>query len=354
MPPTAAFFSDGRSAARIAAFVRIDDHILIVANAEGRTLTAWPVATLRRVAGPGGQTGELILSASTAPDARLTIADPAFARALPALARPSADLGWKAMAGWTGLTVAMALAFYVALPWLAAGAAALVPASWEDALGRQVHAQIATVLGGKAAGACRSQAGHQALSTLTDRLARAGGIEGAVTVDVLDSRHANAFALPGQRLVLLRGLLDAAEHPDELAGVLAHELGHLARRHPMRRLMRQQGLAIVVGALTGQGMIGNVGSLLAGLSYSRDDERSADADAIATLAAAGIRADRFGPFVEKISRAAGETPLPFLSDHPAGEERATLGAGRSHERAPALPPADWAAVKALCDPGRAT
>jgi predicted Zn-dependent protease len=81
---------------------------------------------------------------------------------------------------------------------------------------------------------------------------------------VLRSTIANAFALPGGRVYVLSGLLKISETPDEVAGVLSHELGHVADRGGLRRLIRDGGTSFLVGRMfgdvTGSGAVLRLGA----------------------------------------------------------------------------------------------
>ncbi|KAF0116557.1 MAG: peptidase M48 family protein [Rhodospirillaceae bacterium] len=125
-------------------------------------------------------------------------------------------------------------------------------------------------------GECTETAGRTALETLMGRLATAAGVEASVLrLHILKSTAVNAFVLPGGHIVVMDGLIQAAEEPDDLAGVLAHEMAHIAHRHTVRQMVRHMGLGLIVDTATG-GMGGEIGRLLLTLSYSRDDEREAD------------------------------------------------------------------------------
>ncbi|KAH2840384.1 hypothetical protein KXW36_001407, partial [Aspergillus fumigatus] len=87
-------------------------------------------------------------------------------------------------------------------------------------------------------------------SRLSNRLRDAAGLDDdAMTAGVLATPVPNAFALPGGKVFVLQGLLDKAESPDELAGILAHELGHLKHHDNMRGLIYNGGTSFLIGLL---------------------------------------------------------------------------------------------------------
>ncbi len=118
--------------------------------------------------------------------------------------------------------------------------APLIPATWEDRLGDVVEA---TLTAGHRT--CKRADGQRALDSLVNRLRTAGGIDRAVRIEVVDDGMVNAFTLPGGRVIVMRGLVRYAGDGAELAGVIAHELGHVAHRDPTTMLLRQFGIGFI-------------------------------------------------------------------------------------------------------------
>ena len=126
------------------------------------------------------------------------------------------------------------------------------------------------------------QGGGRAARTgvMVARLRAAGGIEPAVRIAVLDDRMVNAPTLPGGRVLVMRGLIDKAQDGAELAGVIAHELGHVAHRDPTTLLLRQLGIGFITASLGWNDALANAGGIAQdGLPclYSRRAEAAADA-----------------------------------------------------------------------------
>ena len=166
-------------------------------------------------------------------------------------------------------------------------------------------------------------------------------------VRVYDIPIMNAFALPGGHIVLTRGLLREASEPGEVAGVLAHEIGHVAHHHPEAQMIRIAGMQVLISVATGTSG-GNNASSLAGLAAilksSRDAEREADAYAVAMLSAARIDPMALKHFLEKILKEEGKFSGGAFSNlgtvfstHPVTTERIAqikpLPAGCSAEAA---------------------
>lgn len=147
-------------------------------------------------------------------------------------------------------------------------------------------------------------------------------------VHVLDNPELNAFAMPGGQIAVFTGLLKAAEGPDELAGVLAHEIQHVVNRHGVRgvysQLRWQMALAVLVGdhgSLHAQLMSG--GAMLASLSYGRDMESEADREGLQLLKDTHLPQQGMVKFFKKLDEKQGtaERGLKYLSTHPTSAER---------------------------------
>lgn len=167
---------------------------------------------------------------------------------------------------------------------------------------------------------------------------------------VADMPEANAFALPGGWVYVSRGLLALANSEDELANVIGHEIGHVAARHAAQRQTRATGVGLlsalgtIAAAVVGGGeaarMVGQLGQVAgAGLiaSYSRDQERQADAVGQKISAEAGWDPAGMATFLETLERegrlrAEGAQRAPsFLDSHPAAGERAVVAHRRAAE-----------------------
>lgn len=347
-------YVDGRSERRRVVELRFGDMLQIFEN--GAFVAAWAPVDIRRVAAGGGALAVRALTAP--PKARLEISDAALAAAI---AQRCGLLDGETqeargqrlrIADWSFAAVAsLAAILWYGVPLAADGLAPFVPRSVERRIGEVADKQARAMFKGKV---CASPAGDAALARLAVALERAAGAPLDTRVVVLSSPVPNAFALPGGKVYLLRGLIDAAHSPDEVAGVLAHEFGHVAHRDGMRAVIKQGGAAFVLGLVFGD--VFGAGAILAAAraslsaAYSREAETQADDFAVATMRRAGRSARPLGEFLTRVANDDAMRPIAFLRDHPLSSDRLTRIAQRSGDAtgAPLLSGADWTALKAIC------
>ncbi|MBI5494031.1 MAG: M48 family metallopeptidase [Deltaproteobacteria bacterium] len=199
------------------------------------------------------------------------------------------------------------------------------------------------------------------LQVMVERL-RPGGP--AIRLVVLERDDVNALAFPGGTVVVLTGLLQRAESPEEVAGVLAHELAHVKRRHSMRMLVQRLGIVVALGALVGDvsavtGLLLQGAATLTQLQFSRGMETEADDDGVRLLAAAGLDTAGlsafFGRLAKEEEQQGGDSSVSaLLGTHPLSRERMERIAELSRENPPAAGAAplnvDWSALRAALAP----
>lgn len=170
------------------------------------------------------------------------------------------------------------------------------------------------------------------VSSLAAKLAAASGEKRLANVKVFvieDPKTVNAFATPGNRLYVYTGLLLTADNEAEVAGVLGHELGHVAARHVARQLVQQYGLEMLGRLALGEdpNTIQQIAAAVVGngamLAHSRADENEADVSGVHYAASAGYAPNGIATFFEKLLKTQGHTPrvLTWLQTHPSTEDR---------------------------------
>jgi len=265
-------------------------------------------------------------------------------RALLDRSKHSQPAAWRPLALLGGVTLLVtALVVWAVLQkdrWVLA-VADRIPVSFEEKLGEQA------ISGMKAGGKfIQNPSLQQQLDQVTARLLPVvERQELKFRFNIASDTNINAFALPGGYVVVNSGLLAAVKQPEELAGVLAHELAHVTRRHGLRNLIQSAGLMILAQAVFGQwggleGVLIQSSQELLSQKYSRDFEREADEVGWNYLLEADIDPVGLISFFQTLKKQQGamaalENPaLALLSTHPATDERiATLEKKRK-----ALPP----------------
>ena len=157
-------------------------------------------------------------------------------------------------------------------------------------------------------------------------LCRANGIDrNRVQLHLVQSEEINAYACPGDHLVVYTSLVGACTRPEELCGVLAHELAHITSGHVMRKLIKEIGLTTLTVLVSGNGggeAFGEVMRVLSSTAYDRSLEREADQLAITYLLQSGVDPRPLGDFLLRIS---ADEELPsfaeWISTHPDSEKR---------------------------------
>ena len=287
-----------------------------------------------RIAGPGREpvdvlAGELrvadedgkllILSRKEHDGWRLVLeqpVDPAIRALLP---NASNYGGWidrfglgKASVALAGVAAVVLFVGYSAPAWLAP----FVPESWERNVG-------AAIVGDFGDNACRDPAAAQGLKAMASRIDPDAARHAPITMTLIDVGIFNAAALPGGQVIIFDGALDEAANPDAMAGILAHEIAHVRRRHVTQALIRELGIGALIRLFAGD--LGANAQQLVSLSYTRSNEVEADGDAIAALKRAGVDPRPTAELFRKLARDEDServATVEFLNSHPGTKGRA--------------------------------
>jgi len=340
--------------------LQVADGMLQIGLDEGTALR-WPVEDVRLLPDHAGKAG-FMLRHTADPVARLYGTDKNLFAQLPHLKRRAPPKGRGKLAAWAAAAVAaVGLQIFVLIPLLADNLAGFVPAEGERALGEATYGQIRAALdetGLNPLDICEAPEGVAALETLGARLSGDAVYRQNISVSVLDHKMINAFALPGGFVVIFRGLIDAADHPDEVAAVLAHEMGHVVSRDPTRHALRSAGsigvLGLLFGDFAGGAAVLFLAERLISAQYSQAAELGADSFAHEILGDAGIRPGALGDMFETMRAKYGDRDgltAHFLS-HPSLSERIEAARAVTDDSATyraSMTPEDWAAFQNICD-----
>ncbi len=362
---SAAVYFDGITAARHDVTIELNERAVVIFDRAGELIDQWPYPRLKHLSAPAHIFRIALRQSENL--ARLDIADHDMAHAID-LACPDIDrTGASARKARRQAIVLSFLAavslFAVAvygLPAIADRLAPLVPQGIERRLGSAADTQVRAMLD-KGTGdrpfecgsAAAEEAGRAAFEKLMTRLQIAAGWRLPLYAAVIRRDEANAIALPGGHIYVFKGLIDQAGTVDEVAGVIAHELGHVANRDGTRAILQATGLSLIFGILLGD-FVGGGAVVLASESllksaYSRGAESRADDFAVRTIQAAGGDPRALGRFLARI---AGKTRSgSIFLDHPATPDRvARINAIATPQSGGAtlLDAAEWRALKRIC------
>lgn len=284
---------------------------------------------------------------------------------LPSLSQHQRMDGWKQARILTLATAALAsviVAYVYGIPLLADRLVTFFPPEWEIKIGATAAAQVeASLTGGKGYVVCEvnpNSVANKAIARFTDLTFAGLNSPFRPTVTVVRSDTPNAFALPGGQTYYLSSLIQASRTPDEFAGVLAHELGHVYYRHGMQGLIATSttGLLVgfILGDLTGLSVAGAVGSSLIDNRFSRQSEAEADDFAGKTASRLGFSPAGLVDLLDRVAKDDSfSKALALFSSHPLTEERRKALAAFDTQSAatqPAFSDEEWQAIRDMCPP----
>jgi Zn-dependent protease with chaperone function len=360
-------FFDGVTSARRAVTIELTADGVVIRDAEERDMLArWPYDRLDHLAAPEGVLRIGCMGARRL--ARLEVRDATLAHAIDEASVPVDRSGvtehrsrMKVVAWSVAAMVSLVLAGVFGIPALANQIAPLVPLRLERLLGEAVDSQARQLLDkgpasrpfecGRGPG---EATGYAALAKLVGRLEAAAGLQIPLEAKVVRRSEANAIALPGGHIYVFEGLVGKSESADELAGVIAHEIGHVANRDGTRSIIQAAGLSFLFGMLLGDFVGGSAVVIGARAvlqsSYSRDVESAADRYGVDLIGRAGGDPRALGTVLTRIA-GANHPGVEILSDHPDTKARVKVIDDLAKAAAspqPLLEPAEWLALKRIC------
>ena len=368
-PELLAEYLDGTTAAVHSCTVILDERkgekiLNIVVN--GEYVARWPVNDVRILPDQADRTS-LVLGQKGQLPQRMIVRQPELLRLVKQhcrhLKKRNTARGRGRIFIWAvGAVASVAFIIAILVPLMADQLAEFLPPEGEKALGDATFHQIRAALGGaelEPLGVCDNDEGLMALAQMQAVLEQHTNLPYTLTVHVLDHDLINAFALPGGRIVIFRGLIDAAEGPDEVAAVFAHEIGHVANRDPTRGALRSAGsigvLGLLFGDFAGGAAVLFLTNQLIEANYSQQAETDADTFAHKTLGLAGIPPTSLGTMFQRLRDEYGEEKglvAHFLS-HPSLVERIVAANVADNDTfavsEPSLSDTQWEALQIICD-----
>lgn len=362
-------YFDGLRALRQRVRLTVEDtyrgRVLVIEPPEGK-VRHWSAQHIRRL--PDQAPGKTVLGLSLDDPTRVVLSVEAAETLLPIIGssvrgRLAAPPLWpRALIVFMAGAVTLAALIFMVLPALAGSLARFMNPEAEVAMGREHYELTRRMFGGEAGmplRECDDPAGRAALAILVARVSDGVDLPYDIKVQILDDSASpvlNAYAVAGGRITFFDSLIQTARTPEEVAAVFAHELGHVVYSDPVRHTLQsassQAVLAVLVGDLSGGGVLtATFGNALVA-SYSRGAEMRADDFAVAQLSATGLPPSAMGSFFERARATWGEAEGlgAYFSSHPRLTSRieASLGVGDPPIGQPALTPKDWAALQSIC------
>lgn len=332
----AGIFFDGLTSARHPVTVALGTDAVEISAPGGGILAAWRFSEIAPLTTPKGV---LRLGRENSKDAaRLEIRDAALATELMGRAKRLDRNGltgrgtrYKVAGLGIAAVVSLVASAIWGVPFVAERIAPRLPVAAEIRLGNAVDGQIRRFLGAGSSDKpfeCGAEPGHEAGRTAFNKLI--GALEGAadlpmpVHAAVVRTPVANAIALPGGRVYVFQGLLALAQSPDEVAGVIGHEIGHVAHRDGTKNVLEAGGMSVLFGMLLGDFTGGGAAVMAAQVvlrsANSRDKEAAADRFGAELMSRVGAEPNALGKMLQRLSGKGTQVPH-FLLDHPDAEER---------------------------------
>ncbi len=356
------FYLDGKIADKKPASVELTPESLRIRVSNGESLV-WPYHEIRQVQGLYAGDPVRLEHGDTIPES-LIIDDSDFLVSLHSLApqktghfhNPANRSLRTRLTVYAGLGILAAgvLLYFWGIPMLAAVATPMIPVEWEKGIGKSVLEALAPE-----EKQCKDPELNKALNDITAMLAAHDHSGYSFRVYVVDSNQVNALALPGGSIIIFRGLIEKTESPDEIAGVLAHEMQHITRRHATKRIIEDSSTGLMISAVTGD-LTGammytvKIANMLAQLSYSRSDEDEADEEGMKMVLASGIDPSGMIRLFETIKE---QNTIPgflqYVSTHPDMNKRierlrklSEEGSAQTHRKLPGA--GSWSRLKQNC------
>lgn len=169
---------------------------------------------------------------------------------------------------------------------------------------------------------------NNTIDSIVNKICESNSIDRkSIKVHILEEDEINAFALPNGHLIVYSGLILNSDNPEELSGVISHEMAHIQLNHVMKKLIKEIGLSVLISMTTGNGgsqTIKDAAKMLSSSAFDRDLEKDADLKAVDYLNKAKINPEPFANFLFKLSEKEDENIqyLTWISTHPDSKSRA--------------------------------
>lgn len=365
-------YNDGVTARTRDVRVSITANGLDILGEDGALLDRWPGEDIHLI-DPKSSRGPTRLSVGEGDLARLTTDNPdvraeiigRFPNVLHHRRVSMATV--QRVVGWSAFAIAgLVFVIWVVLPFAAVQIAGMIPQSIQSKVGERVSRQLISVVAliekkRSADMICNSVQGDRALAKLQDRLAQNAPQDIDFKIRVINARLVNAVALPGGHILLTRGILKFVGDANEMAGVLGHEMGHVALNHAVENMIKVGGVtalfSLMVGDVAGGAVIIAVAEAVVRGSFTQEAERAADDFGVRLMNRGGFDARPMAAFFNRLAAMEKKKGLAkgtgrmreWMSSHPPTKDRAQYVLDLAEKGNDILSQAEWDALKKICD-----
>ena len=355
------FFYDGESPVRNIARIAITSEGLSISY--GSSLeTLWIYKDIRQSEEVYSDTETHLLNISSQ-NQQLIVHEPHFLSVVkkffPSIrfyeAQKIVSLRRLAVVGVLLLILLVPLFYFIFIPSISEVIAKRIPVSVEERLSKPYLAMMVPE-----ESLCNGEKNFEKIETIFESLTATVPESGYnFKLFVVKSDIMNAFALPGGYVVIYSALLENTDRPEQLAGVLAHEIQHVTNRHGTEALVRDYSLSFLISVATGDtgSMETTLGlaKYLGLMNYSRENETEADVEGMKIMEEAKIDPDGMVEFFEILDRETGDMPdsLRYLSTHPQTDDRILklkeLAGVMKYQPVKLHNKKEWEEIKKICD-----
>ncbi len=355
-----AFFYDGESATKnIASVVIMSDGLLIISEDKKELL--WHYGNIRQNEEVYSDTETHLVNLEHT-NQKLIVEEPHFLSVVKKIF-PSIrfydpprllTLRRVAVTGVLLILFLIPFSYFVLIPAFSEKVAKRIPVSFEESLSKPYLAMLVPK-----ESRCNGDKEYKKIEAIFNRLtATIPESEYDFKLYVVKSDIVNAFALPGGHIVLYSELLQHTDRPEQVAGVLAHEIQHVTNRHGTESLVKDYSLGLILSVITNdtKSVEQTVGlaKYLGLMNYSRENETEADEGGMNMLRDAKIDSDGMVEFFEILDGQAGDVPdsLKYFSTHPQTGDRISrlkeISGGMEYKPEEIYTQKEWVEIKKIC------
>jgi len=219
---------------------------------------------------------------------------------------------------WCSFVIIIFITFIYAIPQFTTLVLKYIPYEWERSLGESSKRNEISKYK-----VCTRAKGRESLDKIVSKLKITDNLSSNKwNITIIQKSEVNAMALLDNNIIIYNGLIEQLDTPEELAGIIAHEIGHIVNNHPLKSVIRNRGLTFLFHLLLGDAS--DLGTLLIATVYSREAEKQADYTAMLILQNNNISTHGLKAFLNKthnIEPQLNSGVSSYLSTHPSSIER---------------------------------